>query len=482
MTRNGRLSGLLLVLTVGAWGACKDLSAPDFNNPGIDDLQENPTRSAVISAATGLVIGARDNIAEFNGYVSLLGILGRESYNLDGADTRFIVQMLGRDGTQLDPGARALGGNLWVLRYRNIRNANVLLNALDGLPDVPPDGMTPEEKEATRGFAKTIQALDFLLVINTRNDNGAPIDVGRPIDAPPAPIESRDAVFDHVVDLLNQAVVHLDAGGAAFPFPLSAGFAGFDTPPTFREVNQALLARVQVYRMKLDGQPLDPTLADSAIAALGGSFLDPTASSLTALDVGAYHVFGAGSGDRTSGLVDPDLYAHTSIRTDAQLQADGVTPDARFVRKVTSEGVDPRTLLESSSAIQFKLLYPSAVSPVAIIRNEELILLRAEAELGRGNAAVALDDINLIRQVSGGLDPIDPVTWAAMTPDEQLNELLYNKRYSLAFEGGHRWIDWRRYDKLDEIQLDAARCPAPSPCHSMHDQFPIPRDEILARP
>ena len=26
-----------------------------------------------------------------------------------------------------------------------------------------------------------------------------------------------------------------------------------------------------------------------------------------------------------------------------------------------------------------------------------------------------------------------------------LTELLYNKRYSLMYEGGHSWIDYRRY-------------------------------------
>lgn len=439
----------LLALAATVSVGCTNLTAPDFNNPSVDELEENPTRSAAVAAATGLLIGARDNIAEFNGYVSLLGILGRESYNLDGADTRFVTQML---QGPLDPGARALGGNLWNKRYQNIRNANIVLDALDQLPDAPPNGFTPAEKEATRGFAKTIQALDFLLVINARDTNGAPIDVGGSIDAPPAPIESKEAVLAHVVDLLEQGAGHLRNGGDTFPFPLSPGFAGFDTPSAFLEFNRALLARVEVYRMNFG----------AALAALDASFVGRGVP----LDRGAYHTFLTGSGDKTNGLVDPDLFAHTAIAEDAELQPNGEI-DARVQRKVNE--VPERTLLDITSNLRFDPLYPTPATPVAIIRNEELILLRAEANIGLGNVGPAAEDINFIRVESGGLAPRDDLDAGNI-----LDELLDQKRYSLLFEGGHRWIDMRRYGKLDELPIDR-------PGDRVIERFPIPTDETLPR-
>lgn len=439
----------LLVLATTAAVGCTNLTAPDFNNPSLDELEETPTRAAAIAAATGLLIGGRDNIAEFNGYVSLLGILGRESYNLDGADTRFVTQML---QGPLDPGARALGGNLWNERYQNIRNANILLTALDQLSDAPPVGFTPTEKEATRGFATTMQALDFLLVINARDTNGAPIDVDRSLDEPPAPIESKEAVFAHIVDLLEQGAGHLRSAGDAFPFPLSPGFAGFDTPSTFLQFNRALLARVEVYRMNFA----------AALAALEESFIGQG----VALDRGVYHTYLTGSGDKTNGLVDPDLFAHTSIVEDAELQPGGEI-DARVQRKVVE--VDPRTLLDITSNLRFDPLYPTPASPVAIIRNEELILLRAEANIGLGNVGAAAADINFIRVESGGLDPREDLDAGNI-----LDELLAQKRFSLLFEGGHRWIDARRYGRLDDLPLDR-------PGDRVISEFPIPTDETLPR-
>ncbi|HSM17091.1 MAG TPA: hypothetical protein VK845_08885, partial [Gemmatimonadales bacterium] len=55
-----------------------------------------------------------------------------------------------------------------------------------------------------------------------------------------------------------------------------------------------------------------------------------------------------------------------------------------------------------------------------------------------------------------------------------LDELLYNKRYSLLFEGGHRWIDLRRYGKLGELPRDL-------PTHTVFDRYPFPIAECDAR-
>ena len=448
-TMRSTVTRLVILVIAGGLG-CTSLEAPDFNNPSIDELQGNPTRAAAAAAATGLLIGARENIGEFNGYVSLTGILGRESYNLDGADTRYATEMY--QGAELNPGSPALGGNLWALRYQNIRNANILLNALDQLLDDPLTGMTPTEKEATRGFAKTIQALDFLLVINTRDENGAVIDVDRPVLDPPAPIESKEAVFAHIVQLLDEAEGHLLAGGSEFPFPLSPGFAGFDTPETFLLFNRALLGRVEVYRGNFA----------AALTALGESFLSTAAP----LDLGVYHSYGGGSGDKALTLVNPTISAHPSIETDAEQQPGG-EPDARFLGKVNE--ATSRTIADLTSDLRFDPLYPSPFSPVPIIRNEELILLRAEANIGLGNVAPAAEDINFIRVNSGGLSERGDLNAGNI-----LDELLDQKRYSLLFEGGHRWIDMRRYGKLGELPLDR-------PGDVVHASFEIPIDEQLAR-
>jgi hypothetical protein len=431
--------------------SCGDLTVPNYNNPDIDQIQANPTRGAVITAATGLLIGARANIAGPNQYVSLLGILGRESYNFDGSEPRFVTEMLEAARNQMSPSG-AFGGNLWAIRYQNIRNANLVLNAVQQLPNDPVAGMVEAEKEAVRGFAKTIQALDFLLVINTRDVNGAPIDVDRPLSADPAPIVAKAEVFAHIVRLLDEADQHLQAAGTAFPFPLSGGFAGFNTPATFRQVNRAIKARVDVYM----GQYA------LALTSLQGSFVSTEAP----LDRGAYHTYATGSGETANNLIAATIRAHPSVVTDAERRPNGEI-DLRVQRKIRA--APPLTQRDIGSEHGFAI-YTGPNSPVPIIRNEELILLRAEARWFTGNRQGATDDLNFIRQAAGGLAPIGiPANDAAF-----VTELLRQRRYSLLFEGGHRWIDMRRFGRLDELPRDL-------PGHSVHERFPIPEAECLAR-
>lgn len=452
-----------LVVLAASLG-CKGLTAPNENDPSIEELTENPTAQAVIDATQGLMIGTRANFDGPADMVSSPGIVGRESYNLDEADPRWIDELLA--GV---PTGTGFGDFMWSNPYRNIRNANLILDAVG---QIPADQLSDAEKEAIRGFAKTIQAYDFLMVINTRYDRGAPIDVGRPLDEPPAPIEPMGAVFDHIVTLLDAAQGHLNAASAEFPFELSSGFAGFDTPATFLPLNRALAARVHVYRGGEGiGTPVDEFTA--ALTALGNSFIDDGVTTVEGLNEGAYHVYGSQAGGNTNDLFqpsdDPNIRAHPSVEDSVEFQADGTTPDARFQRKIRD--VDPRTFRGVGSDIGFDI-YNSTSAPIPIIRNEELILLRAEANIGLGNFEDAEDDINLIRQVSGNLPTID--FDASTTTETALDRLLYEKKYSLLFEGGHHWIDLRRHDRLDDLPLD-------DPGHIRLESWPFPATELDAR-
>jgi hypothetical protein len=443
-TRN-QLAALVALMIVTGCG--DDLLVPDYNNPSLEDLQNNPTPAAVSAAATGLLVAMRDEIDDRNGYISLLGIVGRESYNFDGADPRFVTEML--EG-QLNASSPAFGGNLWIERYRNIRLGTIILNGLDRVAS-----FTNEQKEATRGFVKTLQAHELLLLVNTRDVNGVALDFDREPTAAPAALSSRADGLTRVSQLLDEGRTHLLAGGSVFPFPLSSGFAEFNTPANFVKFNRALKARVEVYR----GQYA------AALTALTQSFLvlDPTK-----LDLGAFHIFTTGAGDDENELFDPrtapDILAHPTIVTDAERRANG-EPDLRVQRKIRT--VTSRTVRFITTDKAFSI-YGSLNASIPIIRNEELILLRAEANIGAGNAAAALPDLNFIRTNSGGLQPLTGA------PQATLTELLRQKRYSLMFEGGHRWIDLRRYNRLSDLPLDRTN-------HARNAAFPIPEAECLAR-
>jgi len=71
-----------------------DLDIPDLNNPGLDQLENAPTAPSINTAATGLLVGNRTAKTATGGFVNQLGILGRESYDFDSADGRFVSELI----------------------------------------------------------------------------------------------------------------------------------------------------------------------------------------------------------------------------------------------------------------------------------------------------------------------------------------------------------------------------------------------------
>jgi hypothetical protein len=210
-------------------------------------------------------------------------------------------------------------------------------------------------------------------------------------------------------------------------------------------------------------------LTDIVAATASGPFVS-VPGSLANLTTGAYYSYSTNSGDATNGVFDAtdrQRFSHNANASDAQLQAgaalgDTSKRDDRFLRKIRP--VTPQALNRYFFDVfwAFKI-YNSQSDPIPVIRDEELILLRAEANLActgvaptptcNGNRAAALTDINTIRTISGKLAALgaDPGVGGTKTGDLLLDELLYNKRYSLVWEGGYTWFDARKYGVLDKL-------------------------------
>jgi len=422
--RLSQLRNVVFVVAATTLGACKEITVPNYNNPNLEQLTNNPTANTVNTAIVGIVISLRDRVGT---EASAMGILGKESYNLDQAEPR---NVLGYLQGPIEPGGFVQDLS-WTAGYRNLRQSAVILAALDKVPT-----FTAAQKEGTRGFVKTIMAMELLTQVRIRDVVGIMVDVSADPAAPLGDIVTKDVALSRISQLLDDAKVNLLAGGTAFSFPLHSGFAGFNTPATFLQFNRGIKARTEVYRQQWP----------AALAALAESFIDVSSGSAATLAKGVYHVYSTSSGDATNPLFDPlptRLYVHPSILSGAQTRANG-QPDLRLTSK-TAVGVS-RVVQQVQGTYKFTN-YPTSTSPVPILKNEDLILLRAEARYQSGDVTGALADINFIRVNSGGLDPLAGFANATAFVDE----LLYNRTYSLLFEGGHRWVDYRRYGRLAQL-------------------------------
>jgi hypothetical protein len=413
----------------------------------------------VAAAVNGLLLAARGDVPN---WIQKASILGREGYRIDVADPRFVSELI--TATNLDPSNGAFGGGQWQGEYNGIRSGFNILNVI-GTAQIA-DSL----KEGVRGFTQTMQAYMYMMVLFAHTEDSIPIDVNRPLTDPLAPFVTNVAAWDYVVSLLDSAKTSLLAAGSTFSFTLPPGFAGFNAPAGFLQLNRALLARADLYRAS---QFTCAACYDDALTALSESFVDTTAD----LNVGAYFDFSANSGDATNPLSQSVAAAvnvvHPSIRD--SLAVNGGS-DLRYSAKVADRGstlCDPLATPARCSNLSWTV-YPAPNSPIPLIRNEELILIRAEANNNKGarDAAAAAADINFIRVNSGGLAANGGLAGATQQAVE--DEILIQRKYSLLYEG-MRWVDMRRTGRLNQLILDV-----PATDH-VFTTLPINSFEVEAR-
>ncbi|MCU0425426.1 MAG: RagB/SusD family nutrient uptake outer membrane protein [Candidatus Kapabacteria bacterium] len=402
--------------------SCQSLDFPDPNAPTFES-------ASVQSLVTGVEGGMRGGIAN---YVYGTSAAGREAYNLDGlSDPRWIVEYI---AGRLDPNGPFVTP-LWTPRYRAIVAAQKLIDRAKTLP------ANSAERNRIEGFANTVIGHQLMAVSSVFQRVTIQI---------PAPDNPREVTLVAPTEGYAEAARRLDAGftalqnagatftGGATGFALSRGYTGFNTPATFARFNRALRARLAVWQ------------GDYAAAqtALQQSFIVADSAQMR---LGCYLVFGTGPGDVTNTVFEPPtaptirFWIHPTFERDCE----NPTQDTRFLNNVAA--TRPTFSIDGLTATRPFAVFKSNVDPIPLIRNEELLLLRAEANI-RGaspNIDAARNDLNIIRRAAG----VPQYTTTTFTAANALDRLLYERRYSL-FGEGQRWIDMRRFNRLGQLPID----------------------------
>ena len=421
----------------------------DPNNPSLASVETNATKEQVQFLLTGLEASHRNYVVNIS---QAWNTFGREIWYLNASDPRFQTDWLGQAGRVPDRayfGFGTTGGGSWASPYQAIKQADVLISSSNGSTL-----LVDAEKKAVSGFAKMIQGYQFMIPANFVYENGIRIDVKDPLK--PGKFVKYEEALNHIKSVLDQADQDLAAAGSgAFPLRLTPGFAAYNTIPNLRKVNKAILARLNAYRKDWQG----------ILTALDGSFMEMGGN----LNAGPSHPF-LGPPDGFNPLFYlPNAAVNTIIVVHPSMIDDATPGDLRVSRKFFKRNTP---VVVTTDATPLSALYQDArwttnTAPIPFIRNEELILLKAEAHANLGQTTEAVNAINVIRNAAA----IGNYT-GATTKDALINEILYQRRYSLWAEPwGHRWIDARRYNKLNEIPTSYDK-------GTIFKQFPHPQAEV----
>lgn len=404
----------------------------DPNNPSVQQVLQNATKPEVQNLVTGLELRNRQYAG---GLIPLLGSFGREVWLLASIEARFVTEWLGIDGNAENDPTFFGSGSSYNTPYGAIQQANLLMLALDNT-----EFLNEEEKNGVRGFATTIQAYQYLIPLLTQYQNGIRVDVIDPQNL--GPFKSFDDALNSIQDLLDEGYRDLQNAGDNFFFNLSNGLSEFEGPSKMAQLNRAIAARTAVYAEDWQG----------ALNALSDAEpLFQLAEGEDVMNKGAYLSYGNPPDTYNPLYIPRNASPARIIVVHPSIIADTLEGDLRIERKFFLRDTPVSNPNVPQEAKYQDNRFEGVGSPISMIRNEELILIYAEAqtnleEATAVNYANAAEAINYVRNTwnltdYGGL----------LNEQELIDEILFQRRYSLWAEFGHRWIDMRRYDRLDEI-------------------------------
>ena len=457
-----RYSTIALAVAVAATAACKDNAVVNpIDAPTVGALSGALTRVTLQQLATGALAQDRGSANAF-AYAIETGILARDVYRIDASEPRFVQETLGGNP---DPGSFS-GSGAWQGYYTAMRAENNLILAL---ANAPASQFTAAEVNATRGFIRTMKAIELWRVIEVHDTVGATIQTDD-VDAV-TPVRCKTAVLAYIAALLDSANTDLAAAGGTtvVPFKMPSGFTAFGRD--YSKVSNLILfnrgwkGKVDYYRA-LDRTSPTPALFATAITELTTALgAGPGAVPSSQFNTGAYYVFVPGGSENT-----PNTISDSKIGLNPLVQDSVQAGDTRASKIV------PRTALAGfglSTTITYVFAVASTANqshPLAILRDEELVLLRAQAEIEAGQFANAVLDVNSVR-TSYGLTATAFATQAAGR-----TAVLYEKRYSLLFEGPQRFDDLREYKELNATFHRPETSTDP-----FNAALPLPRPELNAR-
>jgi hypothetical protein len=456
-----RYTTIGLATAVLAVAGCKD-------NPVANPL-DNPVVGGQVSLQQ-LVTGAlaQDRIgANVFAYAIEGGIFARDVYRIDASEPRFVQETLGGNP---DPGSFA-GGGAWANYYTAIRAENSILLDLHKIASNPNTALTPAEESATAGFIRTMKALDYWRIIEMHDTVGASIQTDDPAEV--TDIRCKPVVLSYIAALLDSANADFAASTptTALPVDLPTGFTDFgrdySVVSNLIKFNRGLKGKVDFYR-GLDRSNPQPALFATAVAELTEALGGAAAGAVPAADFtkGPYYQFVPGGSENTPNTISDSKIGLNPLVADS-VQA-GDARASKIVARTALAGFGISTSVTYSGAVASSA---NQAAPLGILRDEELVLLRAQAYIELGQFANAIADINDVRTHYG-------LAALPTPPDKQtaINEVLYEKRYSLLFEGPQRLDDLREYGRLSPTYLRKETATDP-----YNAALPLPRGELNIR-
>jgi starch-binding outer membrane protein, SusD/RagB family len=457
-------------ITAGLTGAVVLVAACQDNTtaPSRDRVVAG-SQQTLQSLATGVM--ATDRVAVGGGYYTTGAIMARDVIVPTGNETRNLTEYY---EVKPDP-SDFIGGSQWPNYYITIRAAHNLM------ADAAVTGLGAGDKAATTGFLRTLIALEYIRIIEYRDQNGVVIQGADPsvVD----PIRTKQSGLTYVSALLDSALTDLNAattaGTTALPFTVPPGYqlhGDYSLVSNLVLLNRGLKGKAETFRA-LDAANPNAASAATAITALTAALADaPGTPTKDYLNKGLWFQYNPASPESFGN----PLPSATNLLTDNFVNS--IQPgDARKANIVATAR---QTVRDSAYTGGFRnpITDPTNAAnqsaPLPAVRNAEFYLLRAQDEIAIGNLPAATADINVVHTVEGGLPAYSTFTSAASA----IAAVLYEYRYSFIYNGPQHLDALREYNMINQAYVSQPGIPTPGPAKdALVQSLPITQNESNAR-
>jgi len=458
---------LLFATSVSA--GCKKLAQVDGPVTSLNSTNVYSSDATAIAAVTGIYSSISNNgpyNAELDGMSGLAGLSADELTLYPGVSgtalNLYYTNALTNNDNQQD---------FWLNVYPLIYIENAAIEGLTGATS-----LTPAVRQQLLGEARFDRAFCYFYLVNLYGDVPLVLTSNYSINATLARTPATQ-VWQQIVDDLHDAESLLSANYLDGTLLQTAT----DRVRPTKWAAIAMLARAYLYTGNWTGADSAASVvignSQYSLTALDSVFLENSNEAIWQLEPVTSNGFD--TEDAFSFILPssgPDNYQHFAYLNNTLVNAFEANDQRRQI------WVD--SVIANSTVYYFPFKYQNASNGAQfteytmVLRLAEQFLIRAEAEVQLNNLAMAINDLNAIRQRA------NLAGTNATTPQDILNAILRERRVELFTEWGHRWLDMKRTPGMVDLVMgtDSACAQKGGIWNTNWQWYPIPLTELQADP
>ncbi len=467
--------GLLLPSIIGSLNCKKMVSIdPPFTSVSTGNIYNNNSNAAAVLTS---VYTQMMNNTLFNGSggISMNAGLSADELSLYSGVSDLKLNAYYKNALTGDPNTN-YGSDLWTPIYNYIFTCNSAIEGINGS-----SGLTVDIQRQVMGEAKFMRAFFYFYLVNLFGDVPLATTTNSQVNTLLPRMPKADLYKQIISDLREAESLLSDKylQNDAFT-PYTSGSEERVRPTKWAAA--ALLARVYLYNGDYSNAEAEATLVLNktdlySLMPLNSVFLknskeaiwqlQPVKSGINTDEAQTFVLTNTGPTTTTARPV----YASPQLRASFEV-GDLRNLDGNWITKViTTAGT---TYYYFS---KYKNTSSSSLEYLMVLRLAEQYLIRAEARVQQNNISGAQSDLNVIRA------RVNLPATIAVDKVSLLTAIMHERQTELFCEWGHRWLDIRRTNNIDNVMRNVTPLKANgAPWQSYQQFYPILWADILKDP